>query len=267
MRPGEVAVSGLVGHLYRCGHARRLLEPSASVRTRLDGSGFFPPSRCWPGRCIGSRIGSSGESLPPVNLAFTVRAVDNFRGIATLDRPDPGGPVSVWITSNLKPSVTSVGADEPDKNRYLVASHGNAVTGASAEQVHTLTRCAAVLLTPGSTAFGLGLVGAPLEIEDLDDLIDATAEHRERLAAVFRAKKRKQPLWPTLPERPTLPEETTARTLAVADYLARAWTAWLQTDSWRVKKVTAMPDDLATPLVTPRFPPAFAERLTVQGVL
>lgn len=192
-----------------------------------------------------------------------------MRGFATIDNQPGSDTAAVWITVQIEAQR---------------AGHANAVCvnkGSDSDaprKLRSLTRGYAVLLTEGSALDGLPVQGKPLSVADVEALVAETEDHQERItaaAAEYATRTRNKSLVPpTFPPSP-LPSDyapdqdtVTARALHTANYLARAWTAWLATDEQRRRRTTQprtnkspwmMPDDLNDPEVVV-LPPGFSAR-------
>lgn len=198
-----------------------------------------------------------------------------MRGIATIDRQPGSETIAIWVTNR----------------EALVAKHTNAVVvdlaadSEAMEKVRSLTRCSVILVTDGTVLDGLPVEGKPLTTADIHALVGATEAHQETiLGAVADYKRRtrsstlKDPAYPTRAESEDfVPTEDTpsARAFATANYVGRAWSAWLQTDDERRRR-TARPKTGESPWIMPAdlndaevavFPPSFAARLREQALV
>jgi hypothetical protein len=141
-------------------------------------------------------------------------------------------------------------------------------------KVRALTVDRVVVLTDGTTP-PVEFVQA-LDVRELGCLIDETAAHQQRISqaiADYKARTRnKNLITPNFPAEPKLGapkhDEPASRALAVADYVASAWMAWLVSDEQRVRRTTdprtgatpwIMPEELGDPDLS-AFPPEFAGR-------
>lgn len=199
-----------------------------------------------------------------------------MRGIATIDRQPGSDTIAVWVTNRAE---------------SLHAQNTNAVVIDSAkapdamERVRSLTRCCGVLLTEGSTLDGLPVEGESLTTTDIDALVARTEAHQQAIiAAVVDYKRRtrssglKDPTFPSSPTRADFaPSDNTPsqRAFMTANYLGRAWSAWLKTDEERRRR-TVRPQTGETPWIMPAemnaatvpdFPEDFAARLHVQPLV
>jgi hypothetical protein len=173
-----------------------------------------------------------------------------MRGIATIDRQSGSDTIAVWVTS----------ASEGTKGQHVNAVVIDTATSDATEKVRSLTRCCAVLVTEGTTLDGLPVEGKPLTSADIEDLVAETETHQDAIVeAVADYKRRTRAAsvkFPTFPASPHaadyLPAEDTAsgRAFAMANFLAKAWTAWLMTDEERRRR-TARPKTGETPWIMP----------------
>jgi hypothetical protein len=198
-----------------------------------------------------------------------------MRGIATIDRQSGSDTIAVWITSR----------------EALQAQNGNAVVIDAArdpqavEKVRSLTRCCAVLVTDGSVLDGLPVQGDPLTLADVSALVESTKEHQQAILEAIAEFKRgggskghKEPTFPEVPHADDfVPSEDTPshRAFMTANYIGKAWTAWLKTDEERRRR-TARPKTGDTPWMMPVemnspkvavFPPAFAAKVHEQALV
>ena len=174
-----------------------------------------------------------------------------MRGIATIDRRLNSDIIAIWQTSAVEP----LRADHVNAVLIDLASDPEAI-----KKVRSLTRDCGVLLTDGSSIDGLPLVGEPLTIADIEDLVSETESHQEAvLAAIADYKRRtgsfslKDPVFPMSPKAANhLPSEDVPaqRALATASFLARAWTVWLRSDEERRRR-TVRPKTGETPWIMP----------------
>lgn len=170
-------------------------------------------------------------------------------GFATVDSREKDVLV-VWLTSQVEPTR---------------AEHTNAVSikqddPGCWEKFDALTGNRTVVLTRGSVAPPSLAHAVPT------DLIEGFAEETHlRQDGIRRAVRdwRTQLVEPTLPVLPSSDdyeleaEAPVRRTLETANYLARVWSAWLETEAQRVRKSVdprtgkppwIMPEELAGPL-------------------
>jgi hypothetical protein len=198
------------------------------------------------------------------------------RGIATIDRQPGSDIIAVWLTS----------AVEPFRAGHVNAVLINAASDPEAiKKVRSLTRCCGVLVTDGSSIDALPLVGEPLTIGDIEDLVTETESHQEAtLAAIAEYKRRtrsaslKDPVFPVSPkaaDHTPLDDVPSQRALAAADFLAKAWSVWLRTDDERRRR-TARPKTGETPWIMPaelnspdvaELPAAFAAKINEQALV
>lgn len=198
-----------------------------------------------------------------------------MRGIATIDRQPNAEQIAVWITNRDGTKATNTNAVVIDVN-----SDPSVV-----ERVHSLTRCCAVLATDGSTLDGLPLEGEPLTVSDVSALLDEVEKHQQRIIDAIEDYKRRtrstslvEPTFPARPHREHfMPTADTAaqRALTTANYVGRAWSAWLTTDEERRRRTVQpktgntpwiMPEDMNAATV-PHFPDEFAARLHEQPLV
>lgn len=198
-----------------------------------------------------------------------------MQGIATIDRQPDSDTIVIWLTK---------------RTESLRADHTNAVTIDAAsdpsamEKVRSLTHGCAVLITEGSVLDGLPVEGELLTVADIEALVAATAAHQRLILEAVRAHKRrarsatlKDPIFPVLPTATdfhTSDGNPSQRTLATANYAAKAWSAWLRTDEERRRRTARptsgetpwmMPDELNSPEIAP-IPETLATRFREQTV-
>lgn len=202
--------------------------------------------------------------------------------IAIVDNKD-APTIAVWITTRVAPLVVS------NANAVVVDT---AIDPQAHEKVRLLTRDRTVLLTRGSRLDGLPVEGDPLTVADIAALVSETTEEQQRiLSAVAGFAMRPNPKTGNVPKNPrkiVLPEfaappneldflpiddTPVGRALATANYLARAWSLWLQTDEERRKRVAnakgqpwMMPADMSCPQIV-EVPERFGSRLVVQALV
>lgn len=197
-----------------------------------------------------------------------------MRAIATVDRQPASDEIVMWVTSRVEP---------------LRAANSNAVSLDAAtdvdalEKVRSLTRECAVLATEGSVLEGLPIEGTRLELADVEGLIAETEERQRAIvAAVGEYKRRtksagiKEPSFAPSSRATDFPlrhSDAVQRTLATANFVAQAWSEWLETDDERRRRTMnprtrsspwMMPDELNSPEVG-AFPPLLAARLHAGG--
>ena len=207
---------------------------------------------------------------------------ETVHSIAIIDNRDCT-TVAVWISSRVTPlEVLNVNAVVVD-----IASDPDAL-----EKVRLLTRGRAVMLTEGSTLDGLPVEGEPLTVDNVAGLVSETEAHQQRILAAVHAyavrpdpktgrapKNPRKIVPPTFPSSPSADDyqhdqaTPVSRTLATANYVGRAWSAWLLTDDERCKRAVNAPGapwmmshDLSDPHVAD-LPPGFAGRLRTQPLV
>ncbi|QIK74710.1 hypothetical protein [Nocardioides piscis] len=140
-------------------------------------------------------------------------------------------------------------------------------------------------MTEGSRLDGLPVDGTPLTVSDIEDLVVATQAQQDAILLAIKDFKRssrsasvKQPTFLASPKAAdfvTDEEAASRRAFATANFLARAWTAWLKTDEERRRR-TARPRTGETPWIMPPsmnspqvglFPEAFVPRVHEQGLV
>jgi len=178
------------------------------------------------------------------------RAVQ-VQGIATIDRQPGSETIVVWVTKRLEP----LRADNTNAVAIDAASDPKAM-----DKVHSLTRCCAVLVTEGSVLEGLPVEGEPLTVADIDALVAETEAHQQAILDAVSAYKRRTRSAnlkdPTFPKSPAVADFTPSddspsqRALGTANYVGRAWSAWLKTDEERRRR-TARPKTGETPWMMP----------------
>jgi hypothetical protein len=197
-------------------------------------------------------------------------------GFAVVDhRPDDDETV-VWLT-------TRTGSQQ--------VGHTNAVCvnlkldSEALKKIHSLTRDRAVVLTEGSTTDSLPLTSRALSVQDIDRLVEETIEQQARILAAVKdyAKKTRSktvmpPEFAPAPRRAdfaVLQDTVTQRALQTANFLARAWVAWLATDEQRRRRAVnprseettwIMPEEMSSPVIAD-FPPRFNERAQPEPIV
>lgn len=198
-----------------------------------------------------------------------------MRGIATIDRQRASDTIAVWVTSSLEGMCRHVNAVVID-----AGSDPDAL-----EKVRSLSRCCGVLVTEGTVLDGLPIEGTPLNEADIADLVAETETHQETITTAVTDYKRrtrstslKSPTFPVSPKTADyVPAEDTAsaRAFAAANFLAKAWTAWLETDEERRRRTTRsktgqtpwiMPEHMNSAQVA-TFPESFAARIHEQSLV
>lgn len=138
-----------------------------------------------------------------------------------------------------------------------------------------------MILTAGSeqpltfvTPFGVEIVGSLIaETTDYQDQIIAAVE---AYATKSRNRNLVRPEFPAAPPVPEISEMIGAaqRALATANYIERAWSAWLTTDDQRRRRTVdprkgiapwIMPDALNSPDIA-EFPPSFAAQVRSEPI-
>jgi hypothetical protein len=192
-------------------------------------------------------------------------------GFAVIDRQVGHGVTAVWLTTRITSdrvghtNAVCVADDDPDgstKLRSLIADR-------------------AVILTAGSE-HPLPLM-TPIQVDTIGSLVTETTEYQRRIVEAvdaYVAKSRSKNLVrPDFPPAPVVPElrelpDAAQRALATANYVARAWSAWLATDEQRRRRTVdprkgtspwIMPDDMNSPDVA-EFSSAFAEHVRPEPV-
>lgn len=184
-------------------------------------------------------------------------------GFAIVDRQPSADATAVWLTcrEGSRVSHTNAVVLPNDDERYDVT-------------VRNLTADRAVVLTIGTTP--ARAFDHAMGIEVFDGFIDETAAHQqliEEAVADYAARtKNKNLVTPDFPStRPALVvdprDQPEFRALAVANYIAAVWSAWLATDEQRARRAVnprtgttpwIMPDALGSPELA-EFPPEFAK--------
>ncbi len=190
-----------------------------------------------------------------------------MRGFAVIDLQPDDAQIAVWIVSKSEP------AGAGNSNAVVLGRGVPEVPSA----VRSLTRLQAVVVTEGSTVDGLPVDGAPLTTKDLQDLLEETSHVREEVLRVARFLRRKPPAFLPLPNPGffRISDDTAAqRALQTANFLGRAWSAWLDTDQHRrryradskVKAAGLLSADLddAEPMI---LPPGFQSRVIAQPLV
>lgn len=184
-------------------------------------------------------------------------------GFAVVDRQPKADATAVWLTCRDGSSVSHTNAVvvRNDDDRYAI-------------RMWNLTADRTVVLTSGSEpprAFDHA-VG----VAAFDGFVDETAAHRQNIetaVADYAARTKNKNL--VVPEfvrtRPTLRvdprDQAEFRALAVANYIAAVWSAWLATEEQRVRRAInprtgntpwIMPAALGSPELA-EFPPQFSK--------
>ncbi|MFC4127222.1 hypothetical protein [Nocardia rhizosphaerae] len=168
-----------------------------------------------------------------------------MRGFAIIDRQPTADATAVWLTSRT--DATTVG-------------HTNAVVLADDDpgyvtKVRSLATGRSVILTSGSEP-PLPFVTVN-HVDVFDELIALTRRYQERIGAAvqeYAGRTRGKLVTPRFLPEPELaqPEgdEPRYRALAVADFAAAVWSAWLFTDEQRLRR-TVSPKTQVTPWIMP----------------
>lgn len=194
-------------------------------------------------------------------------------GFAVIDNQPGDDNIAVWVVGQVTPQrAGNVNAVTIDRHRDPEA----------AEKVRSLTRTRAVVLTAGSTLESLPVDGEALAVDDIEDLVCETEEFQGRITEAVQTYARKTrsktiapPVFEPSPKRADFvpgPDTATQRAFQTANFLNRAWTAWLHTDEQRRRRTVRpktnetpwmMPDDMGSPTLA-TLPPGFAARATAQ---
>lgn len=166
-------------------------------------------------------------------------------GFATVDNGGSTGVTVVWLTSRVQP------------NR---AEHTNAVTLYAADEdcenkFQALVADRLLVLTQGSIA--PEWLPSAKTVEAIDGWVEYTAARQDQICAAI-AMRSTNLVQPTFPTRPSMDDinisvelaDQVKRTLITATYVARTWTAWLETEQQRLKR-TVDPKTGATPWIMP----------------
>lgn len=166
-------------------------------------------------------------------------------GFATVDHAGSSGTTVVWLTSRIEP------------NR---AEHTNAVTlGANDEdgghKFQVLVADRLVVLTQGSVA--PEWLPSAVTADLIDEWVEYIRQRQEQICAAI-AKRSSNLVQPTFPPIPSLDSievsaglsDQVKRTFITATYVARTWTAWLETEQQRLRR-TVDPKTGATPWIMP----------------
>lgn len=190
-----------------------------------------------------------------------------MQAFAVIDNRQDNDKVAVWIVSKQPP------AGAGNTNAVVMDRTDSKVQGA----VRSLTRSGAILVTEGSSLDGLPVDGRALTMTDVSDLIEETSKVREHILDLVRYLRRKPPTFvpmPSLDHIQPAEDTPTQRALQTANFLARVWTAWLDTDQQRrryaadpkTKDFGRLPDDLSGPQALD-FPPGFAHRVVAESLV
>jgi hypothetical protein len=193
---------------------------------------------------------------------------------AVIDNQPGDDNVAVWV-------VSQVGLQQAGNvNAVTIDRHGDPDAG---EKLRSLTRTQAVVLTAGSTPESLPIVGEALTIDDIEDLVRETEEFQGRITEAVQAYAHKThsktiapPVFEPSPKWADFvpgADTATQRAFQTANFLNRAWTAWLRTDEQRRRRTVRpktnetpwmMPADMGSPTLA-SLPPVFAGRVTPQS--
>lgn len=192
----------------------------------------------------------------------------------TIDRQGEGEEIALWTTTLTSPTG---------------ASHTNAHVfdlrdGDSLRKIRAVTAHCPVLITPHTTLDDLPPTGPILTIKHIEELVEFTEVQRSAvLAAVDDYKRRTRSKNIVAPEFAKAPratdylpasDEPGKRALALANFLAAAWNAWLTTEEQRLRRTVRpktgetpwmMPDHLNSPVLA-WFPPELSQLLEVEHV-
>jgi hypothetical protein len=177
--------------------------------------------------------------------------------------------------------TSRVGVDRAEHTNAVVLDRIHSDTRT---KIHALVADRSVVLTDGSVKKGTDLKASPLAIEAVDEMVEETLTLQKRIedavedyASTTSNRSLVQPAFPPVPNRQDFqPTTDTAsqRALQTADYLARAWTFWLDTDEQRRRRSIQprtnkspwiMPEDMSSPDVA-MFPPNFSINVRVQPI-
>jgi len=201
--------------------------------------------------------------LDVVGELVRARGFDLLLGFAIIDRQVGTDVTAVWLTTRVD--------DEQ-------VGHTNAVCIVDTDperekKLRSLIADRAVILTTGSEP-PLPLA-APLEVTAIDELLQETSAHQQRIReAVSKSPRGKGLVQPTFPSAPSAPNtselrDAAQRALITANYLARVWTAWLAAEEQRRRRTIdprtqtspwLMPEDMNSPHIA-EFPFGFSQRV------
>ncbi|MFB8004780.1 hypothetical protein [Nocardia sp. NPDC056000] len=155
-------------------------------------------------------------------------------GFAIVDRQPAADATAVWVTSRT-------GSTRVNNTNAVVISHDDP---AYDTKVYALTAGRSVVLTAGTEPPRTFAHAVHLDV--FDELIKRTAIHQDQIAQAisdYNSRTRKDLVIPGFPQAPVLAQpkedEPQYRALAVADYVAEAWVAWLYTDEQRHRRTVA----------------------------
>lgn len=218
----------------------------------------------------------SALKLPAVGRLANLRLTrwrpggEPMLGFAVIDRQPGASVTAVWLTSRVAPDRVG--------HTNAVCIHEDDTNGRA--KVRALIADRIVILTTGSEP--PVPLASPMTVESVESLVAETVEQQKRIVEAvdaYRARSRGRnlvrPEFPAAPEPPNLDiagEDTAHRALATANYVARAWTAWLTTDEQRRRRTVdprkgtspwIMPEHMGSPTVA-EFPAAFAEQVQLE---
>ncbi|MEU6583968.1 hypothetical protein [Nocardia sp. NPDC046763] len=190
-------------------------------------------------------------------------------GFAIVDRQPAADATAVWLTSRT-------GSTSVNNTNAVVISHGDLDYD---KKVRALTADRSVVLTTGTIA-PVSFSHA-VHVDAFDDLIKRTAIHQDRICEAisdYNSRNRKDLVIPSFLPAPVLippqGDEPQYRALAVANYVAQAWAAWLFTDEQRHRRTVApktgespwvMPVELNGPTIAV-LPAEFVDRVQPEPV-
>ncbi|WP_405162058.1 hypothetical protein OG203_38010 [Nocardia sp. NBC_01499] len=181
-------------------------------------------------------------------------------GFAIIDRQPAADATAVWV-------ISRTGNTSVNNTNAVVISHEDPRYDI---KVHALTAGRSIVLTTG-TEPPISVADA-IHLDVFDDLIQQTATHQDLICtaiANYNTRNRKDLVIPGFPPVPALAppqeDEPQYRALALANYVAQAWAAWLFTDEQRHRRTVApktgetpwiMPEELNGPTIV-AFPDEF----------
>lgn len=185
-------------------------------------------------------------------------------GFAIVDRQPTADATAVWLTNRIDTTIVRntnavvIRHDDPDHDR----------------KIRSLTAEHFVVLTEGTDP-PLPFTRAN-RIGIFDDLIEQTTARQKRICRAVDDYSRRNKTSLVVPNFPPVSEPAAPiqdrpqfRALAVADYVAEIWAAWLYTEEQRVRRTVApksgntpwiMPEELNSPAIAV-FPAEFADRV------
>ncbi len=215
-------------------------------------------------------IGGRARSDP--TLGATAVSLMGMRAFSVIDNQPEAETVAVWVTSR------GFGTEPTHANAVVI---DKAADPDAAEKVRSLTRMNLVLLTEGSTAEGLPVEGDVLTTADIDLLVRETETLQEAIrTGVARYQKEtgrsvafvEFPRSPGRQDFPLQGPQARDRAFQTANYLLKAWKAWLVTEAERQhrsinprSKTTPwmLPEDLSSPTMA-LLPTALTDRAQPQ---